>query len=129
MPPCALIPSSRRYSTGAASPSFARATSPAVMRTSQRHRPCPQTLPRNSSAMECDDRPSSMRELRPGAGRTIEGALQPGRSNFQARIALDQSRRIAVVLPYIIVYDHDDEVVTVLRVLHGKRNITRDLIR
>jgi plasmid stabilization system protein ParE len=33
------------------------------------------------------------------------------------------------VLPYIIVYDHDDDVVTVLRVLHGKRNITRDLIR
>ena len=70
-----------------------------------------------------------MRELRPGAGRTIECALQPGRSNFQARIALEQSRRIAVVLPYIIVYDHDDDVVTALRVLHGKRNITRDLIR
>jgi hypothetical protein len=49
-----------------------------------------------------------MRELRPGAGRTIECALQPGRSNFQARIALEQSRRIAIVLPYIIVYDHGD---------------------
>jgi plasmid stabilization system protein ParE len=33
------------------------------------------------------------------------------------------------VLPYIVIYDHEDEAVTVLRVLHGKRNITRHLIR
>jgi antitoxin ParD1/3/4 len=39
-----------------------------------------------------------MRELRPGAGRTIECALQPGRSNFQARIALEQSRRAAYII-------------------------------
>jgi toxin ParE1/3/4 len=45
------------------------------------------------------------------------------------RPALGPKTRIAIVLPYIIVYDHDDDVVTVLRVLHGKRNITRDLIR
>jgi plasmid stabilization system protein ParE len=33
------------------------------------------------------------------------------------------------VSPYIVIYDHDDVLVTVLRVLHGERNITRDLIR
>jgi toxin ParE1/3/4 len=45
------------------------------------------------------------------------------------RLALGPKTRILIVLPYIIVYDHDDDDVTVLRVLHGKRNITRDLIR
>jgi plasmid stabilization system protein ParE len=33
------------------------------------------------------------------------------------------------VLPYIVIYNHEEDTVTVLRVLHGKRNITRDLIR
>jgi plasmid stabilization system protein ParE len=33
------------------------------------------------------------------------------------------------VSPYIVIYDHDDDLVTVLRVLHGERNIARDLIR
>jgi plasmid stabilization system protein ParE len=33
------------------------------------------------------------------------------------------------VLPYIVIYDYEEDTVTVLRVLHGKRNITRDLIR
>ena len=45
------------------------------------------------------------------------------------RPALGPDSRIAIVLPYIVIYDHKDDVVTVLRVLHGKRNITRDLIR
>jgi len=36
---------------------------------------------------------------------------------------------VAIVLPYIVIYDHEDNAVRVLRVLHGKRNITRDLIR
>lgn len=44
------------------------------------------------------------------------------------RPALGLKTRIAIVLPYIVIYDHEDDVVTVLRVLHGKRNITRDLI-
>lgn len=38
--------------------------------------------------------------------------------------------RIALVLPYLVIYENtDDGSVAVLRVLHGKRNITRDLIR
>ncbi len=46
------------------------------------------------------------------------------------RPALRPKTRIALVLPYIVVYDRvDDETVVVLRVLHGKRNITRDLVR
>ena len=45
------------------------------------------------------------------------------------RPALGSKTRIAIVSPYIVIYDHDDDLVTVLRVLHGKRNITRDLIR
>jgi toxin ParE1/3/4 len=45
------------------------------------------------------------------------------------RPALGPKTRIAIVLPYIVIYDHEDDAVTVLRVLHGRRNITRDLIR
>ena len=45
------------------------------------------------------------------------------------RPKLGPNSQIAIVLPYIVIYDHEDDVVTVLRVLHGKRNITRDLIR
>jgi plasmid stabilization system protein ParE len=45
------------------------------------------------------------------------------------RPALGLATRIAVVPPYIIVYDHAGDEVMVLRVLHGKRNITRDLVR
>jgi plasmid stabilization system protein ParE len=36
--------------------------------------------------------------------------------------------RIAIVLPYVIVYDFVDDEVTVLRVLHGRRNIKRSLL-
>jgi len=45
------------------------------------------------------------------------------------RPALGPKTRIAIVLPYIVIYEHADDNVTVLRVLHGRRNITRDLIR
>jgi plasmid stabilization system protein ParE len=45
------------------------------------------------------------------------------------RPALGAHARIWVVRPYVIVYDHIDDSVTVLRVLHGRRDITRRLIR
>ena len=44
------------------------------------------------------------------------------------RPELGVQARIAIILPYIVIYDHRDDVVTVLRVLHGKRNITRELL-
>ena len=45
------------------------------------------------------------------------------------RSKLGPNCRIAIVLPYLVVYDYVDDEVTVLRVLHGRRNITRSLIR
>jgi len=46
------------------------------------------------------------------------------------RPALGSHIRIALVLPYLVFYENTtDGGVTVLRVLHGKRNINRDLIR
>jgi toxin ParE1/3/4 len=45
------------------------------------------------------------------------------------RPVLGATTRIAIVLPYLVIYEHEDDSVTVLRVLHGRRNITRDLIR
>jgi toxin ParE1/3/4 len=44
------------------------------------------------------------------------------------RPELGAHARIAIILPYIVIYDYRDGGVTVLRVLHGKRNITRDLL-
>ena len=45
------------------------------------------------------------------------------------RPVLGPKTRIAIVLPYIVIYDQEDDAITVLRVLHGRRNITRDLVR
>lgn len=44
------------------------------------------------------------------------------------RRALGPLARIWLVLPYVIIYDYGDDVVTVLRVRHVKRDITIDLI-
>ena len=44
------------------------------------------------------------------------------------RPSLGRTARIAIVVPYIVVYDYEDDLVTVLRVLHGKRNITHELL-
>jgi toxin ParE1/3/4 len=49
------------------------------------------------------------------------GAPRPG---------LGKDIRIGIVLPYIIIYRHHeaDDIVTVLRIVHGHRNITAKLI-
>lgn len=44
------------------------------------------------------------------------------------RQALGPSARIWVVPPYVMAYDYADDIVTILRVLHGKRDITGNLI-
>jgi len=44
------------------------------------------------------------------------------------RRALGPHARIWVVPPYVITYDYAGDTVTVLRVLHGKRDITGSLI-
>jgi toxin ParE1/3/4 len=47
------------------------------------------------------------------------------------RQALGPETHIAVVYPYVLIYDYSHEIdtVTLLRVLHGRRNITRDLLK
>lgn len=45
------------------------------------------------------------------------------------RPSLGRDTRIVLVHPYVIVYDHVGDTVTVLRGLHGRRNITRGLTR
>lgn len=46
------------------------------------------------------------------------------------RPALGVDTRIGVVPPYVLIYDHagTDDTLTLLRIVHGKRNITRRLI-
>jgi toxin ParE1/3/4 len=47
------------------------------------------------------------------------------------RPALGPNVRIAIVYPYILIYDHapDEDSLALLRILHGRRNISRDLLR
>jgi toxin ParE1/3/4 len=46
------------------------------------------------------------------------------------RPALGKDVRIGIGLPYIVIYRHSaiDDIVTVLRIVHGRRNITAKLI-
>jgi toxin ParE1/3/4 len=46
------------------------------------------------------------------------------------RPALGKNIRIGVVLPYIVIYRHEatDDIVSVLRIVHGRRRITAKLI-
>jgi len=48
-----------------------------------------------------------------------------------SRAELGQHARIAILHPYIVVYDHvlGSETVTIVRVLDGRRNITRRSVR
>ena len=47
------------------------------------------------------------------------------------RRSLGPNARIMVVYPYVLVYDYmqQDDTITLLRILHGRRNITRDLLK
>jgi len=45
-----------------------------------------------------------------------------------SRPALGMNARVVLVHPFVVIYDHADDTVTVLRVLHGRRNITRELL-
>ncbi len=45
------------------------------------------------------------------------------------RRSLGRFARIAVWAPYVVVYDHIGDQVMIVRVLDGRRNITRRLVR
>lgn len=45
------------------------------------------------------------------------------------RRSLGPNMRIAVLSPYVIVYDYVDGIVRIVRIVDGRRNITRRLVR
>ena len=45
------------------------------------------------------------------------------------RPSLGRYTRLGVVEPYVIIYDYQPDVITILRILDGRRHITRRLIR
>jgi toxin ParE1/3/4 len=47
------------------------------------------------------------------------------------RPALGRDTRMAIVWPYLLIYDHAraEDIVTLLRILHGRRRVTRGLPR
>ncbi len=46
------------------------------------------------------------------------------------RPSLGPNTRVAVVAPYLFIYDYtlDDDTLTLLRILHGRRNVSRALL-
>ncbi len=47
------------------------------------------------------------------------------------RPAIGEHVRIGIVSPYVVIYEHDQasDVVTIFRIVHGRRKITGDLLR
>jgi plasmid stabilization system protein ParE len=45
------------------------------------------------------------------------------------RKSLGPDTRIAILSPYVVVYDYVNEMVRIVRVLDGRRNIVRRLVR
>jgi toxin ParE1/3/4 len=45
------------------------------------------------------------------------------------RPSFGRHARIGVVSPYVVIYDYRPDTVTILRILDGRRNITRRLVR
>ena len=47
------------------------------------------------------------------------------------RSAIGRHVRIEIVLPYVVIYRHvaDDDVVAIIRIVHGSRRITDKLLR
>jgi toxin ParE1/3/4 len=60
---------------------------------------------------------------------TVENLLNFPQSGAP-RPRLGSETRIAIVAPYVLIYDYtaEDDVLTLLRILHGKRDITRKLL-
>ena len=56
-------------------------------------------------------------------------AMHP--DSCEARPKLGAHIRVGVVVPYLVIYRHaaGDDTVSILRVLHGRRNLTRKLLQ
>ena len=80
-------------------------------------------LAREASARVAED---YGRKLRLCIERLVES---PGIGSRRPTLGADI--RIGIVWPYILIYDYTlaDDTLTLLRIVHGRRNITRRLVR
>jgi toxin ParE1/3/4 len=62
--------------------------------------------------------------------RTIERLLATPESGAP-RPSLGTRTRVAVVFPYVLIYDYslEDDTLLLLRILHGRRKISRELLQ
>lgn len=65
------------------------------------------------------------------AFETIYGRLTVYPDSGPRRPAVGLNIRIGVVRPYVVLYEHDqlNDIVTIFRIVHGKRKITGKLLR
>jgi toxin ParE1/3/4 len=63
-------------------------------------------------------------------GKAIERLVEMPETG-SPRPSLGVNARIAVIFPYVLIYDYDRDsnTLTLLRILHGRRNISQDLLR
>jgi plasmid stabilization system protein ParE len=64
-----------------------------------------------------------------GSAKRSNGLSMP--ETGSPRPSLGVNARIAVIFPYVLIYDYDRDsnTLTLLRILHGRRNISQDLLR
>jgi plasmid stabilization system protein ParE len=61
--------------------------------------------------------------------RPIYARLEMLPASGSRRRSLGRYTRIAVLAPYVVIYDYIGDEVVIVRVLDGRRNITRRLVR
>jgi toxin ParE1/3/4 len=64
-----------------------------------------------------------------GAFDAVYDRLADVPASGSPRPALGRNARIALVHPFVVIYDYVDDTVTVLRVLHGRRDIAREILK
>jgi toxin ParE1/3/4 len=64
-----------------------------------------------------------------GAFDAVYDRLADFPASGSPRPALGRNARIALVHPFVLIYDYVDDTATVLRVLHGRRNIAREILK
>jgi len=63
------------------------------------------------------------------AFKATYGRLSDFPDSGAPRPELGGEARVALIQPFVLIYEHNEGVVTILRVLHEKRDIARDLLR
>src|SRR5690242_20561410 len=83
---------------------------------------------RTSPLSRVDDARYTQRAGQARRSRHIYRSLAQFPYAGSSRAELGSDVRIKIVFPYVVFYDHTADTVTILRILHGHRDITAELL-